>query len=77
MILFDGRLNGTLEPGAVSVYVRAVKLIVNLKCHVSEEWGLSSTEVVTSTSVQNLTIVLDLKNEMIHHALGHADLAVN
>lgn len=42
----DGRLDGSLEPNFVSLLFRSIELVVGLECHIGEEWGLGSAEVL-------------------------------
>lgn len=77
VVLLDSCPYGALQPIAVSIDIRPVKLVVNLQCHVREEWWLRATEIVAATAVQDLPIVLDLEDEMLHHAFSHTDLAID
>lgn len=77
MILFDGRLYRALKPLSVSIKIRPIKLIVDLKRHVGEERWLRTGEIVGAAAVEDLVVVFDLKDEVLHETLGHLYLAIN
>ena len=77
MIFFDGGLNSSLQPPTVGCHIRAVELVVDLEGHVGEEGGLSPAQVVGSTAVKDLAVVLDLEDEVVDHSLGHVHLTID
>ena len=77
VILLDSGLDSALEPLAVSIHVRAIELIVDLKSHVGKERRLGTTKIITAASVQNFAVMLNLKDEMVDHALGHGHLPID
>ena len=77
MILLDGGLDGALQPCAVLLHVGTVKLVVDLEGHVGEEWRLRTAEIVRARAVKDLAVVLDLEDEVVDHALGHVDVAID
>lgn len=77
VILFDGRLYRALKPLSVSIKIRPIELVVDLKRHVGEEWWLRTGEVVGAAAVQDLVVVSNLKDEVLDDSLGHLHLAVD
>ena len=77
MVFLDGCLDSTLEPLSVRFEVRTVELIVDLEGHIGEEWRLSSAQIIASVAIQDFVIVLNLKDEVVHHAFGHGHLTVD
>ena len=57
--------------------MRAIKPVVHLEGHVSEEWWLRPAEVVASAAIENFAIVFDLKYEVLNHAFGQGHMPVN
>jgi len=52
-------------------------LVIDLQRHVGEEGRLGTAKVITSAAVQDFAVMLDLEDEMIHHAFGHVDLTID
>ena len=77
VILFDRCLDRALQPIPVRVNVRSVQLIVDLERHICQERWLRAAEVVAPASVQDLPVVLDFEDKMLHHTLGHAYLTID
>ena len=77
MILLDRCLDRTLQPFSVRRGIQVVELIVDSEGHVSEEGRLRSAEVVTSAAVEDLSVVFDLKYEMLDHAFGYGNFAID
>ena len=61
MILVDGGLNDFLQPGFVVSGRGGVESGIDLKCQIREEGRLTSHQVVTAVSVQDLAIVFWIK----------------
>ena len=77
VIFFDGSLNRALQPLPVSLEIRPIQLVVNLKGHVCEERWLGAREVIGPTAVEDLVVMLDLKDEVVDKALGHLNLTID
>ena len=77
MVLLDGSLDSAFEPLSVGIEIRAVELIVNLESHIGEERRLRSAQIVGSTTIEDLAVVLDLEDKVVDHTLGHVYLTVN
>ena len=44
--------------------------VVDTKCHVRQEWGLGTSQIVGSISIENFAVVFDAETEVLDHRFG-------
>ena len=71
---FDALLHRGVAAGRLGV---GKQMRVHLKGNVCKEWRLRSHQVVRAVPVQDLVVVLDFKDVVLHHALGEINTVVS
>jgi hypothetical protein len=77
MVLLDRRPNRTFKPLDMLLLHLARHLVVDLECEIRHERRLGSREVVGSVPVEDLVVVLDLKDEVLDVVHCHFSLAID
>ena len=74
VIVLNGRPKHVLEPGLASGVLR--QAIVYRQRHGGEEGRLRTREVIRAVGVQNLAIMSNLVNEIVHHGFCQIDAVI-
>src|SRR5580704_15229238 len=66
---------GASQPFSVVVPCSFLR-VINLHDHGSQKWGLRASQIVRAVGVQNRPVMLDFKEEVLHHSARQIDSTI-